>query len=140
VRYALLAGALFAGALLLAASGCGTSGSRIPVTEVTARPNAAGVQVVEIEAHSYYFKPSRVIVEAGKPVEATIRFKSLFTPHNLTCEHADAGIMVDQGAGFMSFRKTKLARFTPTKPGEYEFYCGVGSHMMKGMKGTLVVR
>lgn len=126
--------------LLLAAVGCGTSGAKIPVTEVTAKPDASGVQAVEIEAHSYYFKPSRVIVEAGKPVELTIRFKSFFTPHNMTCEHADAGIEVDQSAGFMSFRKTKRTRFTPTKPGEYGFYCGVGSHMMKGMKGTLVVR
>lgn len=125
---------------LLALSGCGTSGAKRPVTEVTARADSSGVQTVTVEAHSYYFEPSRVVVQAGKPVDLTIRFKSFFTPHNLTCSHADAGIQVDKSAGFMSFKKTKRIRFTPTVPGEYPFHCGVGSHMMKGMTGTLVVR
>lgn len=31
-------------------------------------------------------------------------------------------------------------RFTPTKAGEYEFICGKGNHMTKGMTGLLVVR
>ena len=123
-----------------ALSGCGTSGTKLPVTEVTAPVDSEGVQAVTIEAHSYYFKPSRIVVQAGKPVDLTIRFKSFFTPHNLTCAHEDAGIVIDKSAGFMSFKKTKRIRFTPTVPGEYPFHCGVGSHMMKGMKGTLVVR
>ena len=130
----------FLATLLFAAAGCGTSGTKIPVTEVTAKTDASGVQAVEVEAHSYYFKPSRIVVQAGMPVELTIRFKSFFTPHNMTCGYADAGIAIDKSAGFMSFKKTKSVRFTPTKPGEYEFHCGVGSHMMKGMTGTLVVQ
>lgn len=127
-------------AAVLTAAGCGTSGSKVPVTEVTAKPDASGVQVVTIEAHSYYFKPSRVVVQAGKPVDLTIKFKSFFTPHNMTCMSQEAGIQIDKSAGFMSFKKTKRMRFTPTKPGEYPFHCGVGSHMMKGMTGTLVVQ
>ena len=126
--------------VVLAVAGCGTSGTKLPVTEVTAKTDASGVQAVTIEAHSYYYKPSRVVVEAGKPVDLTIEFKSFFTPHNLTCTNADAGIQIDKSAGFMSFKKTKHIRFTPTAPGEYPFHCGVGSHMMKGMTGTLVVR
>ena len=130
-------------AILAAASlaGCaGTHGNKIPVTEVTARADAQGVQVVDVEVHSFYFKPSRIVVESGKPVELVLHFKNLFTPHNLTCNEADAGIQIDKSAGFMSFRRTKHARFTPKTPGEYRFYCGVGSHMMKGMTGTLVVQ
>jgi len=126
--------------VLLALPGCGTSGAKLPVTEVTASADSSGVQTVTIEAHSYYFKPNRVVVQAGKPVDLTIEFKSFFTPHNLTCAHEDAGIQIDKSAGFMSFKKTKRIRFTPTAPGEYPFHCGVGSHMMKGMTGTLVVR
>jgi plastocyanin len=125
---------------LLALGGCGTSGAKMPMSEVTAKPDSSGVQVVEVEAHSFYFKPNRIVVEAGKPVELTIKFKSLFTPHNMTCEYADAGITIDKSAGFMSFKKTKSVRFTPTQPGEYAFHCGVDSHMKKGMTGTLVVR
>ena len=127
-------------ALLLATGGCGTSGTKMKVSEVTAKTNASGVQVVEIEAHSFYFKPNRIVVQAGKPVELTIHFKSFFTPHNMTCEYKDAGITIDKSAGFMSFKKTKGVTFTPTKPGEYAFHCGVAGHSKKGMSGTLVVQ
>lgn len=125
---------------LTAAAGCGTSGAKIPVTEVTAKADAAGVQRVDVEVHSYYFKPSRIVVQSGVPVVLKLKFKNLLTPHNLTCAQADAGIEIDKSAGFMSFNRTKEAMFTPTKPGEYPFYCGVGSHMKKGMTGTLVVQ
>jgi plastocyanin len=125
---------------LLFLCGCGTAGSKLPVSEMTARMDASGVQVVDVEVHSYYFKPSRIVVESGKPVELILRFKSLFVPHNMTCMDQDAGISIDKSAGFMSFRRTKRATFTPTSPGEYEFFCHVGSHAKKGMKGTIVVR
>jgi plastocyanin len=131
--FAILAAAFLAGC-------AGTHGSSLPATEVTARADAKGIQVVDVEVHSYYYKPSRILVEGGKPVELVFHFKSLFTPHNFTCDEPSAGIHVDKSAGFMSFHRTKRARFTPKTPGEYRFYCGVGSHMMKGMTGTLVVR
>jgi len=124
----------------LASGGCATSGSALPVTEVTARADAQGVQVVDVEVHTYYYKPSRILVAAGQPVELVLHFKSLFVPHNFTCRHSEGGIDIDRSAGFLSFRRTKRVRFTPQMPGEYDFYCGVGSHMMKGMTGTLVVR
>ena len=133
-----LAGAALA---LLALAGCGgTPGSEVGVNEVTARTGSDGVQAVEIEVHSFYFKPNRIMVEAGKPVDLTLKFKNWIVPHNLTCEHAEAGISVDRGAGFLTFNRTKHVRFTPTKPGEYSFFCGVGNHMKKGMTGSIVVR
>jgi plastocyanin len=110
------------------------------VTEVTARTNSEGVQVVDVDVHSFYFKPNRIVVESGKPVELEVHFKSLFVPHTFTCGAADAGISVDRGAGFMSFNRTKHARFTPTKRGEYKFFCHVDGHAKKGMRGTIVVR
>jgi plastocyanin len=138
-RIALLT-ALAAALAGIAAGGCATSGSGLPVTEVTARAGAQGVQVVDVEVHTYYYKPNRILVTAGQPVELVLHFKSLFVPHNFTCRHSEGGIDIDRSAGFLSFRRTKRVRFTPQMPGEYDFYCGVGSHMMKGMTGTLVVR
>lgn len=128
------------GAALLAALGCGTSGAKIGVREATARTDADGVQKVDVNVHSFYFDPNRITVEAGKPVELTLHFKPLFTPHNMTCDARDAGIDIDRSVGIISFSHTKRVRFTPTKPGEYDFYCGVDSHMKKGMTGTIVVR
>jgi len=124
----------------LLAAGCGTAGTKLPVSEMTATTNSKGVQVVDVDVHSYYFKPNRIVVDAGKPVDITLHFKSFFVPHNFTCIDGDAGISVSRGAGFMSFSRTKHALFTPTKAGEYEFHCHVDGHHKKGMEGTLVVR
>lgn len=129
-----------AAAALLAAAGCGTSGAKIGVREATARMDADGVQKVDIDVHSFYFDPNRITVEAGKPVDLTLHFKPLFTPHNMTCDASEAGIEIDRSVGIISFNHTKHVRFTPTKAGEYDFYCGVDSHMKKGMTGTIVVR
>jgi len=132
--------AVVALALTAALAGCGTSGAKIGVREATAHADADGVQRVVVNVHSFYFDPNRITVEAGKPVDLTLHFKPLFTPHNMTCDARDAGIDIDRSVGIISFSHTKHVRFTPTKPGEYDFYCGVDSHMKKGMTGTIVVR
>jgi len=127
-------------AMAVLAGGCGKPGTKVPVSEMTARTDASGVQAVDVEVHSFYFKPSRIIVDQGKPVDLKLHFKSWFAPHNFTCHDPDAGISVSASKGFMSFGGTKHARFTPTKAGEYEFFCHVDGHAKKGMKGTIVVR
>lgn len=124
----------------LCAVGCGKPGTKVPVSEMTAMTNAQGVQVVDVDVHSFYFKPSRIVVESGKPVELVLHFQSFFVPHNFTCMSPEAGIWVSKGAGFMSLHRTKRATFIPTKPGEYEFHCHVAHHHEKGMVGTIVVR
>ena len=124
-----------AAALILA--GCGSSGLNRPVEEVTSQPGADGVQHVKIVAHSFYFTPNRVVVKAGAPVELTIKNVAFGVPHNLTCFEKSAGLELSEDLGM--FRGQKRVRFTPLEPGEYEFYCHVGSHSKKGMKGTFVV-
>lgn len=136
-RAAALAGSLIALALV---AGCGTSGTKIGVREATAHVNGEGVQVVDVNVHSFYFDPNRITVEAGKPVELVLHFKPIIAPHNLTCAAPEAGIVIDKSIGIISFDHTKHVRFTPTKAGTYDFYCGVDSHMKKGMVGTFVVR
>ena len=121
-------------AVLLA--GC-SSGLDRPVQEVTAHLAADGVQHVRVVAHSYWFEPNRIVVRVGVPVEITIKNAAIGVPHNFTCFDHDARIELSENLGV--FRGQKRARFTPTKPGEYEFYCHVGSHAKKGMKGRLVV-
>ena len=120
----------------LVLAGC-SSGVGRPVSEVTAKADAQGVQHVKIEAHSFWFEPNRVVVKAGQPVEMTVKNTATFVPHNLTCNDADAGVLV--GANVGMFRGQKVVKFTPTKPGEYEFFCHVDGHAKKGMKGVIVV-
>ena len=120
-------------ALLLLISGCGTSGAGRPVSSVTAKPNDKGVQVVEVKMHSYYFDPNRIVVKAGQPVDLVLKNKTKFYPHNFTI--ADSALSMSESA----WLGTDHLRFTPTVPGEYEFFCHVDHHSKKGMTGTLVV-
>ena len=126
-------------ALFFAISGCGKSGTKMAVSEMTAR-QVADIQKVDVDVHSFYFKPNRIIVQMGKPVDMTVHFHSWFAPHTLTCIDQDAGVNVDVRTGAFSFGSTKRARFTPTKTGEYEFFCHVDHHAKKGMKGSIVVQ
>ena len=124
------------GILVLAAlAGC-TSGLKKPVHEVTAVASDS-VQHVTIKAHTYWFDPNRVVLKAGKEVELKVKNGSMIVPHNLTCFEKDAGIEVSADVGM--FWGGKTVRFTPTRPGEYEFFCHEGSHAKHGMKGTFVV-
>jgi plastocyanin len=121
--------------------GCASGGSGQGAGErVVAAAGADGVQRVTVVARSFSFSPSRIAVKAGAPVELTISKEPDVIPHNFTLEAAEAGIAVSEKLG----TKPKVVRFTPTKPGSYEFYCGEDpalfkSHRSLGMVGTLEV-
>jgi len=120
-------------ALVLLATGC-ASGLKRPVTSIEAVTDASGVQRVAVDLHSFYFKPSRIVVHAGKPVELIIRNRAILVPHNFTIAEASISVNVDKwGPG------SHRVRFTPTEAGEFEFFCHVDHHAKKGMKGVLVV-
>lgn len=115
-------------------SGCGSS-RPVTTTAFEVPMDASGVQHVKLATHSYYFEPNRISVRAGHPVEIEIHNHSFFVPHNFTI--AEEGMSVSQGVGMLKGSHT--IRFTPDRPGEYEFFCHVGSHAKKGMKGVIVV-
>ena len=120
-------------AIMLLATGC-ASGLRRPVTSIEAITDASGVQRVAVDLHSFYFKPNRIVVHVGRPVELIVRNRSIIVPHNFTIAEASLSVSVDQwGPG------SHRVRFAPTETGEFEFFCHVDHHAKKGMKGTLVV-
>lgn len=105
-----------------------------------AQPDANGVQRVEISGGSYYFKPDHIVVKAGLPVEVLLKNESAIVPHSFVLKAPEAGIDIDEDLT----RSAKIIRFTPTKPGQYKFYCDhklvfSKSHREKGMEGTLEV-
>ena len=120
---------------VLVLGGC-SSGLKRPTHEVTAAVSGS-VQRVTIVAHTYWFDPNRVKLKAGQEVELTVKNGAFMVPHNLTCFEKDAGIEVSANLGMFMGKKT--VKFTPTQPGEYEFFCHVDSHSKHGMKGTFVV-
>ena len=113
--------------------GC-SSGTGRPVVSIDAPIDADGVQRVEVDMHSYYFEPNRIVVHSGKPVELSLHNCSHIVPHNLTL--VGGGININESKwGWGSDKVT----FTPTTPGEYRFFCHKDGHEKKGMVGTLVV-
>ncbi len=109
--------------------------------KVVASMGADGVQRVEIVGGSYFFKPNDVIVKVNVPVEIRIRMESGIIPHDFVLKAPEAGMDIK-----VELRKEpQTIRFTPTKVGEYPFYCDkkllfFESHRDKGMKGILEVR
>lgn len=129
-------------ALLAFGNGCAHSGPALAPEEgrTVATAAADGVQHATILAGSYFFKPNRIVVKAGAPVELTINKQPSLIPHNFTLRAVEAGIDVSEDLG----ASPTVVRFTPTKPGSYEFYCNKNppifrSHRSKGMVGTLDV-
>jgi plastocyanin domain-containing protein len=99
-----------------------------------------GVQRVEIVGGSYFFTPKRIIVKVNVPVQLKVRKEPGITPHNLVIKAPEAGIDFDVKLG----EEPQIIRFTPTKTGNYPFYCSkkllwFASHREKGMEGTLEV-
>lgn len=122
---------LIASLLLLA--GC-ASGIGRPVSTVDAVTDTQGVQRAQVEMHSFYFKPDRIVVHAGRPVELVLHNRALIVPHNFTVSDAAIAVSVDKwGPGIAR------VRFTPKATGAYEFHCDEHGHAAKGMTGTLVV-
>ena len=70
-------------------------------------------------------------------MKLTLKSDATIIPHNFTLNAPDAGINIDQN---VSHGKAVVVEFTPTKAGEYPFFCGKDSHAEKGMTGTLVVK
>jgi plastocyanin len=98
------------------------------------------VQEVEIIVDSYSFKPDTITVEAGKPVEITLRSVASTITHDFTIDDPESGLSVVQE---VRGGRDAAFTFTPKKPGTYKFYCSkkniFGSHEKKGMVGTIIV-
>jgi plastocyanin len=115
--------------------------ARTEEKKVVASIGADGVQRVEVVGGSYFFDPNYVIVKVNVPVEMKIRKESSMVPHNFVLKAPEAGMDVTVDLG----KEPQTIRFTPTKVGEYPFYCDkkllfFESHREKGMKGILKVQ
>jgi len=125
--------------LLVLFSGAGyaqESGQKVFNTIV----DADGVQRVAVSAGEYFFDPNYIVVKVNTPVEMSIRKTGGFVPHNIVIDAPGAGLAFDESIG----KDDKVIRFTPTKTGEYPFYCTkrflfFKSHRGKGMEGILKV-
>lgn len=107
---------------------------------VTATPGIDNVQRQLVEAGNYYFKPSHIKVQVGKPVELMIQLAPGIARHDFTIDAPEGELHVKQQLE----NDVTMVRFTPTKVGSYEFFCGnqfwvLKSHKEQGMHGVLEV-
>lgn len=84
-----------------------------------------------VEGGNFYFKPNTIKVKQGDTV--TITFKNSDGFHDLKID--ELGVATGQ---IKSGAETKVT-FVASKKGSFEYYCSVGEHRAKGMKGTLIV-
>jgi len=106
----------------------------------TATGTGLEAQKIEIIVDSYSYEPDRITVTEGRPVEIMLRSVTSMIPHNFTIDDPASGLDIDVD---VPSGKDVTVTFTPVKTGEFKFYCdkkGIfGSHLKKGMEGTLVV-
>jgi plastocyanin len=109
--------------------------------KVIASIGADGVQRVEILGGSYFFYPNHLVVKVNVPVEIRIRKEGGLFPHNFVLKAPEAGMDMEVDLSTDS----KTISFTPTKAGQYPFYCDkkflfLKSHREKGMNGIIEVQ
>ena len=101
-----------------------------------------GIQRAVIEADSYEFSPRHLVVQAGKPVELTVKSVTVLVPHNFVIDDPKSGLAIREE---IRAGQTVKITFTPTVPGSFAIYCDkkllfFKSHREKGMEGVLEVR
>ncbi len=83
---------------------------------------------ITVIAKKYEFQPARLELKAGEPVEITLQSED--TKHGFSCQD----LKLDK----VTFSKDspETIRFTPDRPGTYEFkcarFCGLHHNRMKG--------
>jgi plastocyanin len=75
--------------LLMIVLACGSSGLNRAEISKQATVDADGVQRIDVDMHSYYFEPNKIIVKAGTPVEIKLHNCSHVVPHNFTISSGD---------------------------------------------------
>jgi len=93
-------------------------------------PSAA---VLTVKAKEFQFEPNVLDVEKGQSVCLILENDGVMA-HNLRLEGLNLETRTIQPG------ETDALPFTPSKPGEYHFFCTVPGHREAGMEGNLTVQ
>lgn len=116
-------GALGLGAIIVAAL-------PQPALGVEVQPEAL-MRLPAISSKDFKFDKTEMRVKVGDTI--TVRMENVDKgPHSLDVD--ELGLHAPMPSG-----KTSLAIFKADAPGQYTFYCAIGTHRQAGMVGTLIV-
>lgn len=103
-----------------------------PTCEFSACPTSTAKTALSVNMASANFSFSPKTIEAKPGQQVDITFTSNEGFHTIVIDAVNFKQTVESG---------ETVSFTaPTAPGSYPYYCDVGSHRMKGMEGTLIVK
>ncbi|EAR23059.1 hypothetical protein NB231_14603 [Nitrococcus mobilis Nb-231] len=136
---AIVARFMIMGFLLSLLGGCATAPPERFSQVTRASVGEQRIQRVSLVASNYWFRPERIIVKAGVPVELSVRKEPGIIPHSFVIHAPEAGINVNVELNI----KPKVIDFVPQKAGIFEFYCDksglLESHRKMGMTGIIEV-
>jgi uncharacterized cupredoxin-like copper-binding protein len=145
-RLALAALALVLPAALLAS--CGGSGNE--PEGPTARAVAPANGELAIRASEWGFEPPSIVLTQGEQVRFVLQndgeilhdFKVRDMPVDSVSSDSSGPLGAKEGEAFVSADsgESGTLEFVPTQPGTYEFYCTIGNHEGRGMRGTITVQ
>ena len=105
-------------------------------TEGQAPSDSQGTQAVTIVAtDSMRFSPPAITVQAGRPVQITLRNDGNATHDFRLTQGVARPVHVVAKRG-----ESQTASFTISRPGTYTFICSQFGHDLAGMKGTITAQ
>lgn len=102
-----------------------------PRPETSAPTKAGTIAPTTLSTANFAFDRQELRVRAGQPVELRLLNRDPFA-HSFDLDAWQVHQLMLTG-------EASVARFTPTEPGTFTFYCGIPGHRQSGMTGTLVV-
>lgn len=105
-----------------------TDDYEVPVIDVILG-GQANVEV-NMEVNNYSFSPSTITAKPGDKIKITFSKSTGF--HTFTIDALELNHSIAQGES--------LIITAPSQPGQYPYYCDIGSNRELGMKGTLIVQ
>ena len=90
-----------------------------------------GIEIVSIEAGSFYFEPNEIRVSVGDTVR--IEMTASDAMHDFVVDELGINIPVTTSGS------TGIVEFVASEAGEYEYYCSISDHRQRGQTGTLIV-
>ncbi len=127
---------LFFSGILLLAAGCNSAQPAAPApasagNQQQGAVDQAGVKIFTVKGTNFSFSPSTITVKKGDKVKIVFQDDDGF--HDLVVSGYNAQTKrVNSG-------QSSEVTFTADKTGTFEYYCSVGNHREKGMKGSLIV-
>lgn len=94
----------------------------------------AGVKVVDVEAGSFYYKPS--VIEVAKGQKIKIIMKSVSLMHDFVIDELGVKLPIVKNGDMGT------VEFVADKVGTFEYYCsvGLGKHRANGQVGMITVK